>query len=474
MRPRYFCSCLTGFAITVFAASAAYSQEVAAKAQEATEKKSEKPVPPKMDRAQEHQPSLRPDRIILTWAGDPTTTQSVTWRTSPTVEQGYAEIALADGSPKLEQSAIRVDATGTTLSTNLNTARFHSATFANLRPSTKYAYRVGDGANWSEWFHFTTASTQPEPFSFIYFGDAQNDVRSMWSRVIREAYGDAPKARFMVHAGDLINVAENDEEWGEWFEAGGWMNAMVPSVPAVGNHEMAKVTETERRISKHWRPQFALPEHGPAGLEESCYTFVYQGARIVVMNSNLQPEVQAEWLDKVLTENREKWVICTFHHPMFSTGKDRDNAPLRAIWKPVLDKHKVDLVLQGHDHTYGRTGLQTPVASANLKTGANVSDMFTGTVYVVSVSGPKMYNLQRHSFMSRHAEDTQLYQIIHVNGDQLHFEAYTASGELYDAFTLKKQAGAINQLTEQVPETPERLRPPVVAEPAKSASEALK
>jgi hypothetical protein len=133
----------------------------------------------------------------------------------------------------------------------------------------------------------------------------------------------------------------------------------------------------------------------------------------------------------------------------------------------------VDLVLQGHDHTYGRTGLETPVAGTNAASGENVRDTFTGTVYVVSVSGPKMYNLQRHPFMKRHAEDTQLYQIIHVNGDDLGFEAYTATGELYDAFTLTKQTGSINKLQDRIPETPERLRPPVAGEAPRKASEAL-
>jgi hypothetical protein len=47
-------------------------------------------------------------------------------------------------------------------------------------------------------------------------------------------------------------------------------------------------------------------------------------------------------------------------------------------------------------------------------------------------------------------------------------------GELYDAFTLTKQNGAANTLKEEIPDTPERLRPPVVKEPAKKASAALK
>ena len=417
---------------------------------------------------------LHPDRVVLTWNGDPATTQSVTWRTSTEVAQGWAEIAVADPGPALATTASQIQAKSEVQQTPTGAAHCHSVTFTSLKPSTLYAYRVGDGERWSEWFQFQTAAADSKPFSFIYFGDAQNDIRSMWSRVIRSAWRDAPRAAFMLHAGDLINTAETDSEWGEWFGAGGWLNGMVPSIPVAGNHEQAKMPDGTRQLSRHWRPQFTLPENGPKGLEESCYTLVYQGVRIIALNSNERHQEQAEWLDRVLTENREKWVVCSFHHPMFSTGKDRDNKELRALWKPILDKHRVDLVLQGHDHTYGRTGLETPVAAENSATGTNVHDTFTGTVYVVSVSGPKMYNLQRHPFMKRHAEDTQLYQIIHINGDQLGFEAYTATGELYDAFTLTKQAGKVNMLEEQIPQTPERLRPPVAAEAPRKASDALK
>ncbi|MEY3459787.1 MAG: hypothetical protein RL215_2944 [Planctomycetota bacterium] len=417
---------------------------------------------------------LFPDRVVLTWSDDPATTQAVTWRTSTEVTRAWAELTVADPGPALAASARQIEAKSEVQHTPTGPAHCHSVTFTALQPATLYAYRVGDGERWSEWFQFQTASAEPRPFSFIYFGDAQNDVRSMWSRVIRSAYRDAPRAAFMLHAGDLINTAETDSEWGEWFGAGAWLNGMLPSIPVAGNHEQAKMLDGTRQLSRHWRPQFTLPENGPKGLEESCYTLVYQGVRIIALNSNERHQEQAVWLDQVLSENREKWVVCSFHHPMFSTGKDRDNKELRAIWKPILDKHRVDLVLQGHDHTYGRTGLDTPVAGENSSSGANVHDTFTGTVYVVSVSGPKMYNLQRHPFMKRHAEDTQLYQIIHVDGDQLSFEAYTATGQLYDAFTLSKQANAANRLEDRIPDSPERLRPPVAAEAPRKAADALK
>lgn len=429
-----------------------------------------------------YKPTAMPDRIVLTLNGDPRTMAAVSWRTSTEVTHALAEITEAVANPYFSEKSKPIDATTQALKTDINEAHFHTVAFESLRPGMKYAYRVGDGTNWSEWFHFKTAAATDEPFSFIYFGDAQNNLRSMWSRVIREAYSDAPKAAFLLHAGDLINSSEADAEWGEWCGAGAWINGMMPNIAIPGNHEMAPKRNGVKRVSHHWRPQFEFPLNGPAGLEELCYTIQYHNALVVAMNSNEQQELQAEWLDEVLAANKLEWVICTFHHPIFSTGKDRDNTELRALWKPILDKHQVDLVLQGHDHTYGRTGLTVPnslvqeataavgasaTASgnavpqtvANVPTGVQKIDETTGTVYVVSVSGPKMYNLQPVPFMKRVAEDTQLYQIIHIDGRKLRFEARTAIGELYDAFELNKTPGKVNELVEISPEVAERTRP---------------
>ncbi|MFK7769230.1 MAG: fibronectin type III domain-containing protein [Mariniblastus sp.] len=426
--------------------------------------------------ASAYAPTAMPDRIILTLSEDPRTTQSVNWRTSVEVETGLAEIAIATAGPKFRENAKRVRSTSQALKSDINTAHYHSVVFRELKPSTVYAYRVGDGTNWSEWFHFRTASESPEPFSFVYFGDAQNEVRSMWSRVIREAQREAPKAAFLLHAGDLINHAETDAEWGEWFGAGAWLNAMTPSIAIPGNHEHVKDADgVRRKLSHHWRNVFTFPENGPRGLEETCYTLTYHNIRIIGMNSNEMHEQQAVWLEKVLSENESQWVICTFHHPVFSTGKKRDNAGLRAIWKPIFDKYKVDLVLQGHDHTYGRTGFKVPssdasasdfkaagdttVGDTNVATGVSKVDEDAGTVYVVSVSGPKMYENTRFDFMKRVGEDTQLYQIIHIDGAKLKFEARTALGKVYDAFELEKQEGKPNKLTDLEPEVPQNLRP---------------
>lgn len=395
-----------------------------------------------------YRPTAIPDRMILTWAGDPRTTQAVTWRTDTSVTTAQAEIVEAGEGSDFVQYARTVPARTTPFRSDLGQAHYHSVNFTGLTPKTKYAYRVGDGVNWSEWQHFTTASGQPEPFSFVYFGDAQNQLKSLWSRVVREAYSDAPKARFLLHAGDLINRSTRDAEWGEWFYAGGWINGTTPSIVTPGNHEYG-----DGRLARHWRMIYTLPEDGPEGLEETVYSLDYQGARIIALNSNEKQAEQAAWLEAKLADNPNRWTIVTFHHPIYSSAGGRDNTKLRALWQPLFDKYHVDLVLQGHDHTYARTGLMT---HENLPTGVSARDPHGGTVYVVSISGPKMYTVDREPYMSRVAENTQLYQIITVDGDQLRYEARTAVGRLYDAFTLRKRDGHPNELIEQIPDTPER------------------
>lgn len=407
-----------------------------------------------------HRPTAQPDRIILTWAGDPATSQAVTWRTSTSVEKAVAQIAEAEDGPLFKTKAKTVAAKSEPFQSSLGMAKYHSVRFENLKPATKYVYRVGDGFNYSEWSQFSTVSDKVAPLEFIYVGDAQNDLFEMWSRVIRASFADAPKARFIVHAGDLINNPERDDQWGEWFRAAGWINQNVPSIPTPGNHEYGAPPNGVRGLNRHWRPQFTLPENGVKGAEETNYYLDIQGVRMVSLNSNALQKEQVEWLDKLLANNPNPWTVITFHHPIFSTAKGRDNKDLREIWKPVFDKHRVDLVLTGHDHSYGRSNLVTGLTK---KEG--------GTVYVVSVSGPKMYNVTPAEWMRRKAEDTQLYQVIRIDGGKLTYEARTARGDLYDAFELQKQKGKANKLTEKIPGAkPENLRPPQPPAEAKKAA----
>ncbi|SHN31901.1 Calcineurin-like phosphoesterase [Cyclobacterium lianum] len=419
-------------------------------------------------------PSYFPDRIVLNFGEDPSSQASVTWRTDTSIEKAFAEIAVADGAPKFWRNASTIEAATEVLdATAVEVARvkahYHSVSFKDLKPDTMYAYRVGDGDTWSEWIQFSTASREKDkPFSFLYVGDTQNYILELWSRLIREGYRKAPDAKFIIHAGDLVNVAHRETEWHEWFSAGSFIHSMVPSMVTPGNHEYRSIPEldgedADRRLSLQWRPQFTLPENGPEGLEalkETVYYMDYQDARIISLNSNILQAEQIPWLEEVLANNPQKWTIVTYHHPLFSASEGRENTRLRDAWKPLFDKYQVDLALQGHDHSYAR-GRVSP--EENVMDGVNTKDQ-TGTVYVVSVSGGKMYGLRKNAWndyeaeRDRAAENTQLFQVINIEGDKLSFESYTAVGDLYDAFDLEKQEDGTNKFIERKSEAGEERR----------------
>ncbi|MDN3596951.1 hypothetical protein [Zunongwangia endophytica] len=62
-----------------------------------------------------------------------------------------------------------------------------------------------------------------------------------------------------------------------------------------------------------------------------------------------------------------------------------------------------------------------------------------GTVYAVSVSGPKMYESKDQNWMVRRGEYTQLFQIITVAENSISYGAYTPIGTLYDSLKSSKK-----------------------------------
>jgi hypothetical protein len=429
---------------------------------------SEEPVTHKHTHVMHHWEiaSADPDRIFLTFYGNPAHSRAVTWRTDTSITNACAEIAVALGEPGFDQLAKRSSASSETVDLSLShnsvdeRVQYHSVIFDELQPNTLYAYRVGDGnKNWSEWIQFHTASVEAKPFEFVYFGDAQNDVHSRWSRVIRMAHQLAPEARFALHAGDLINAANADNEWAGWFKAGSFLHAQWTGIPVVGNHEYRK-----GQLSMLWMPQFTLPQEDslPQELQETVYTVEYQDTQIIILNSLIKLDEQTVYLEEQLKKPGFNWRIITLHYPIFGPsdrGKLTVPPEVRKQWIALIEKYNVDLVLQGHDHSYVRG--QVPMIQTTTVQGAEAK-----TVYITSVSGPKQYApdkvhlaaYEAENFSaSRMAANTQFFQVIGIDENKLSYRAHTATGELYDAFTLDKDfSSGEKRITEQIPETDER------------------
>ena len=371
-------------------------------------------------------------RIALCISENPQNQMNVSWQVETELDNPSVQLALNNPEAKFHKEyrefGVQVE---TVVLMDSSTIQAYSAKMEGLEPGTSYAYRVGSKDEWSEWFVFNTASQADESFRFLYFGDPQNGLLSHVSRAIRAGFMAAPDAAFLSMAGDLVSVPGIDQQWEDLFHAGSWIFGQIPLVPVMGNHAYYIDRKWSDQHSIYWRPHFNLPENGLTTLPETNYYFHYQGVLFVVLNGNEQLEEQAVWLDEILGREESTWIILSMHQPLYSTGQGRDGAKRRAAFLSVIDKYEVDLVLQGHDHTFGRT--------YPLKAGLAVKKRAKGTIYINSVSGSKQYKLEPaiEGVFAITDADKQFYHVIDVQSSKLKLSSYTVDGELKDEVIIK-------------------------------------
>ena len=433
-----------------------------------------------------------PDRIIVTPTEYPSTSFSITWRTDQTVEAAQAQIVKASPDARFDVQAKSLTATtdGVSLShgesqqgkfsypanADIPGVNYHWVTLTDLLPDTLYNYRVSGGqGNWTSWRQIKTAPQQRDSdVEFLYFGDAQSGIYSHWPMILRGAWQQAPKAEFAIYAGDLVNEGASDRQWSNWLNADPFVLSMIPSVLVVGNHEydwkMQANDEKDWALSTLWQDQFTLPLSPtlPIELQETVYVTRFPDLDIFVLNSGALGDValldaQAQWLHKKLQNSSAKWRIVTMHHPVFSScgmplnTVGQDEPDVRAAFLPVFLKHNVDLVLQGHDHTYSRGSIGTPEDISIIASPTEPKKV--KSVFLTTVASPKTYPQKPNRWqeyrhygvvLERIGENTPTYQIIKKTGNKLKYQSFTTDGKLYDGFILEKNMKGQNTLKIQV------------------------
>ena len=450
--------------------------------------------------------ATRPSRVALTPTDSPTTSQSVSWLAPDAVATAQLELQPVAGGATHTLSGVPV---GTI---NQNPNQHFSVTIEDLSPATAYRYRVGRPGLWSDWSTFTTADPSATDFSFLYYGDAQEGLDTTWPRVVRAARARVPQAAGSVHAGDLVNNADQELQWDAWFGGMGDTATSTQLLAAPGNHEYLGDT-----LMRAWKATFEYPlnhpsrttvgdladlavgddpvarqhaayfDHFTALGAETVYYVDYQGVRFVTLNATrnigfLTPDVlpacagagcpssapgdlwirfQAAWLDGVLAQSDATWHVVTFHQPVFSASVGRDEPIVRRHWLPVFEDHDVDLVLMGHDHSYAR--------GYDDRDATETPGLTTGPVYVVSNSGPKHYQLEtdpaRNVWLAngatqvRTGQGVTTYQVVDVTGSSLRYRSWLVEkgatadtdlpeGSLFDEVTVTRTADGRKWVTE--------------------------
>ncbi|MBR0309741.1 MAG: fibronectin type III domain-containing protein [Paludibacteraceae bacterium] len=426
-------------------------------------------------------PKEAPYCMVATINGDPTSRMGFCWFTNEGVTDGVVQIVakadatVADFVDKNQNSAVRVvEATATTtvplhyaISTSgllkaammdKNTAfRYvsHKALADGLQPGTDYSYRVGYAGHWSAIGHFRTAAEHEDTFRFIYMTDShiQNREYIDAARLCAEAVArDERDARFCVFPGDFVDTGteRNSEwEWERWFEEALHPVLMrMPIVPTDGNHDDSPLlnytyhfnTDTTFNLTTEVRPQFA-------GIN---YSFAYGEMQLIAFSEQdfwrgeydysagtseyLERDLGGWMRRQVKAAPNATWRVGLVHKNLFSGSdhqRDKETPLLRATLLPVMKDCRMDLVLQGHDHTYEVIGpvdaeTRKPILSAvsNQRTVAvdsvanltgkrdgtyNVKD---GTLYFIGATcGAKRYTPLTREQMdaSKHIHQVENY-----------------------------------------------------------------
>jgi len=292
------------------------------------------------------------------------------------------------------------------------------AVLPNLKENTQYSYRVGSDSHWSATYTFSTGAFSGA-YDFLFFGDPQIGSSGDpvldgqgWGHTLDVADRLDPQAELLVSGGDQVNTANYENEWDAFLRPGQLRSK--PWLATIGNHDVG---------SKNYEQHFHMPNldsswqyysggKPSAPTSGGDYWLIYKNVLFIDINSNSYAVSSASgtgdaahlnYVADVIDQHgaEAKWTVLVYHHAIYSPAdhaNDADNAKRRADFPRAFSRLGVDLVLQGHDHSYSRSYLINRGAKANAAEQPGAPEVVKGpggVLYVTSnsASGSKYYDL---------------------------------------------------------------------------------
>lgn len=293
------------------------------------------------------------------------------------------------------------------------------AVLSGLRPSTTYYYRVAESGttSMSRTYSFNTQEFGAGDFDFLFFGDPQigssgDAVRDGdgWADTLSVATALNPNAELLVSGGDQVNTANNETEWTNFLRSDKLRR--YPWAATIGNHDVGGAAYEQHfalpATVDRSDPLYANPT-AKASSSGGDYWYTYKGVLFIDLNSNAYNPVNGSdpahvaFVQKVVQEHGAdaQYTVLVYHHSIYSPAdhaNDADNSLRRKDFPTTFSDLGVDLVLQGHDHSYSRSYVIKNGAKANRAEQPAATSVVTGpggVIYVTanSASGSKYYDL---------------------------------------------------------------------------------
>ena len=235
-----------------------------------------------------------------------------------------------------------------------------------LEPNCKYIYKIVSGDIASNDMSFKTADPLGSKYSFLSFVDFQYSENQTTLKLVKTFVQKNPDANLITCSGDIADEGYSEQAHRHLFDSDVFSNSILAF--GAGDHEYWGSSSSPIKMFKKpysYNKLFNNPKNGCEGYLNTSYYFMYNTTLFVfldcgdsnVSSTNEMFSKQAEWLDNVLTtEKGYEFVVVCMHKSLYGDPK-QDSAVRKfaPVFTTVFDKHKVDLVISGHDHEYSRT-----------------------------------------------------------------------------------------------------------------------
>ncbi len=409
-------------------------------------------------------------RVSVTVNGDTSNSRGFCWYTD---EKAGSDVQIAAVGGDLENASVYSGKQYKSMGKYV-----HKVTATNLKPNTKYQYRVGDSVTgtWSKIGYFTTSSKSVDEANFIVISDVQASNEENFRRaslVMQSAVETMPNYEFAVNLGDFVNDCTN-EEWDNYFKYFEFSNMNTTLVPVAGNHEG----------NLQWfkfNNMFNIGEvEGSANVTGNYYSFDWGDAHFAVLNSNdMYPmsASQLNWLKNDMNGSNAQWKIILMHRALYSAGKNinkPDTVIMRNLLLPVIDELGIDIVFAGHDHMYYRS---EPVKNEKVQSVQTVTEVWNGenttfalnpdgTTHILpSTAGTKRYGVNEDAMppildnaaLCRDTKAGGVFATVSLDKNHFVYKAYmvddvTGEKTLIDSYAIKKTVrDSVNEDYEELP-----------------------
>lgn len=321
-----------------------------------------------------------PNLVNICYGKDGETTRTFTWQSVMTNE-GWLRYRI-EGTSKWTA----VESDRTIVSHYDCDVTVHRVLVRDLQPGN-YEYQVGEEGMWSDIETFVVKTYgESDTMRILWTSDQQGwteEEYQAWNVCCRNIHEwEGGNWDFALNTGDISQNANRSFEWRYYFRFSQTSTRNCCHMITCGNNDLIDKKYSDAFMYYMTPEDYFLPAQvetsSGSGVYQtnpnkstynSCHSYDLGYVHFVCLNSNQDYSMfdnatekvddwikrECAWLDADLARDKmnpkTRWVICYMHYGPFTCV--RPGWIQRFI--PVFEKHRVHLVLCGHNHTYSRS-----------------------------------------------------------------------------------------------------------------------